>query len=396
LLSNYKKKYIYESKEINMRALVLGGAGAVCKETTRDLAEYSKYDEIVIADFNLEAATSLVKDIGDQRLTPLFFDAEEYGSMLKLFPTFDVVINGLPWKYDLPVTKACVEVGVNGLDVSTEEDQWSYDAQAKSKDMVFIPGVGATPGITNAMAKRAADQLDEVDDIQINFAAFRCPAPAPGLLITFLWEFHPKTESRVYYEDGEFIWVGPFEGLKTINFPGPIGEQEVCYIPHPETRTMPKTLGAKRVSVRGCFPPQAMRIGKVMLDWGLYSDEPVTIKGIETKPFDLMFDLLLQLPETKQTPLWAYGLVVDVFGKRDGRNVKITLWSEHPPQEEWGGSAAYYKNIAIPLSIGAQMITDGKVSARGVVAPESALDPGLFFAELEKRGIRVEETIEEL
>ncbi len=379
-----------------MRALVLGGAGAVCKETTRDLAEYSKYDEIVIADFNLEAATSLVKDIGDQRLTPLFFDAEEYGSMLKLFPAFDVVINGLPWKYDLPVTKACVEVGVNGLDVSTEEDQWSYDAQAKDRDMVFIPGVGATPGITNAMAKRAADQLDEVDDIQINFAAFRCPAPAPGLLITFLWEFHPKTESRVYYEDGEFIWVGPFEGLKTINFPGQIGEQEVCYIPHPETRTMPKTLGAKRVSVRGCFPPQAMRIGKVMLDWGLYSDEPVTIKGIETKPFDLMFDLLLQLPETKQTPLWAYGLVVDVFGKRDGRNVKITLWSEHPPQEEWGGSAAYYKNIAIPLSIGAQMITDGKVSARGVVAPESALDPGLFFAELEKRGIRVEETIEEL
>jgi saccharopine dehydrogenase (NAD+, L-lysine-forming) len=379
-----------------MRALVLGGAGAVCKETTRDLAEYSKYDEIVIADFNLEAATSLVKDIGDRRLTPLFFDAEEYGSMLKLFPTFDVVINGLPWKYDLPVTKACVEVGVNGLDVSTEEDQWSYDAQAKDRDMVFIPGVGATPGITNAMAKRAADQLDEVDDIQINFAAFRCPAPAPGLLITFLWEFHPKTESRVYYEDGEFIWVGPFEGLKTINFPGQIGEQEVCYIPHPETRTMPKTLGAKRVSVRGCFPPQAMRIGKVMLDWGLYSEEPVTIKGIETKPFDLMFDLLLQMPETKQTPLWAYGLVVDVFGKRAGRDVKITLWSEHPPQEEWGGSAAYYKNIAIPLSIGAQMITDGEVSARGVVAPESALDPGLFFAELEKRGIQVKETIEEL
>ncbi|MFC1922811.1 saccharopine dehydrogenase C-terminal domain-containing protein, partial [Chloroflexota bacterium] len=127
-----------------------------------------------------------------------------------------------------------------------------------------------------------------------------------------------------------------------------------------------------------------------------YSDEPVNIKGIETTPFDLMFDLLLQIPETKQTPLWAYGLVVDVFGKRAGRDVKITLWSEHPPQEEWGGSAAYYKNIAIPLSIGAQMITDGQVSARGVIAPESALDPGLLFAELEKRGIRVEETIEEL
>jgi saccharopine dehydrogenase-like NADP-dependent oxidoreductase len=379
-----------------MRALVLGGAGAVCKETTRDLAEYSEYDEIVVADFNIKAATELVDDIGDKRLTPLYFDAEDYGSMLKLFPGFDVVINGLPWKYDLPVTKACVEVGVSGLDVSTEEDQWSYDETAKGKDIVFVPGVGATPGITNAMAKRAADRMDEVDDIQINFAAFRCPAPAPGLLITFLWEFHPDTESRVYYEDGEFIWVGPFEGLKTVNFPGPIGEQEVCYIPHPETRTMPKSLGAKKVSVQGCFPPHAMRIGKVMLDWGLYSDEKVSIRGMEASPFDIMFDLLMEMPETKETPLWAYGLVVDVYGKSNGKKVKHTLWSTHPPQEEWGGSAAYYKNIAIPLSVGAQMITAGDVTAKGIVPPESALDPDLFFAELDKRGIKIEENFQEL
>jgi len=379
-----------------MRALVLGGAGAVCKETTRDLAQYSSYDEIVVADYNLQAATKLVEDIGDKRLTPLFFDAEDYGSMLKLFPAFDIVVNGLPWKYDLPVTKACVKTGVNGLDVSTEEDQWDYDDEAKGKDIVFVPGVGATPGITNAMAKQAANRMDEVDDIQINFAAFRSPAPAPGLLITFLWEFHPKTESRVYYENGEFIWTGPFEGLKMIQFPGQIGEQEVCYIPHPETRTMPKSLGAKKVSVRGCFPPRAMRIGKVMLDWGLYSDEAVTIKGIESTPFDIMFDLLLELPETKQTPTWAYGLVVDVFGKVGGKPVKDRLWSEHPPQEEWGGSAAYYKNIAIPLSIGASMITDGEVSARGIVPPESAYDPGRFFEELEKRGIKVNEEFEEL
>ena len=379
-----------------MRALVLGGAGAVCKETTRDLARYSSYDEIVIADFNLKAAKDLVNDIGDKRLKAQFFDAEDYGAMLKLFPAFDVVINGLPWKYDLPVTKACVEVGVNGLDVSTEEDQWSYDQAAKSKDIVFVPGVGATPGITNAMAKKAANRMDEVDDIQINFAAFRAPAPAPGLLITFLWEFHPDTESRLYYEDGEFIWAGPFEGLKTIKFPGQIGEQEVCYIPHPETRTMPKSLGAKKVSVRGCFPPMAMQIGKVMLEWGLYSDKKVNIKDIEASPFDIMFDLLLKVPETKQTPIWAYGLVVDVYGKVGGKPVKDRLWSEHPPQEEWGGSAAYYKNIAIPLSIGASMITDGEVTARGVVPPESAYDPERFFEELAKRGIMVKEEFEEL
>jgi lysine 6-dehydrogenase len=377
-----------------MKALVLGGAGAVCSETTRDLAATSDYAEIMVADYNLEAAEELIAEIGDPRLKAVFFDANDYDGMLKLFPGYDVVINGLPWKYDLPVTKACAVVGVNGLDVSTEEEQWDYDAMAKEKDTVFIPGVGATPGITNAMARRAADQMDEVDDIQINFAAFRCPAPAPGLLITFLWEFHPKTEGRVYYEDGEFHWVGPFKGLKMIDFPGEIGAQEVCYIPHPETRTMPKSLGARKVSVRGCFPPHAMRLAKTMLEAGLYSEEPITIKGLETNSLEMMHEILLTLPSTKETPLWAYGLVVDVFGKKDGKDVMIRLWSEHPPMAEWGGKAAYYKNIAIPLSIGAQMITRGDVEIRGVVPPETAIDPLIFFDELKQRGIVVKEELE--
>jgi saccharopine dehydrogenase-like NADP-dependent oxidoreductase len=151
-----------------MRVLVLGGAGAVCSETTRDLAAYSNFEEIVVADYNFEAAKALVEEIGDERLTPISFNAEDYNSMLELFPSFEVVVNGLPWKYDLAVTKACVEVGVNGLDVSTEEDQWDFDATAKAKDIIFIPGVGATPGITNVMARSGADQMDEVEEIQIN------------------------------------------------------------------------------------------------------------------------------------------------------------------------------------------------------------------------------------
>ena len=377
-----------------MKVLSLGGAGAVCQHATRDLAEHSDFDEIVIGDYDIAAAEALAAEIGDSRLKVLKVDAEDYGAMVELFRGFDVILNGLPWKYDLAVTKACVEAGVSGLDVSTEETQWSYDAAAKEKDIVFIPGVGATPGITNAMARWGADQLDEVDNIEINFAAFRCPAPSPGLLITFLWEFHPETEERLYYEGGEFHWVGPFEGLRTVSFPGPIGEQEVCYIPHPETRTMPETLGAKAVSVRGCFPPHAMALAKSMLKSGLYSEEPVTIKGVETNAFEMMYELLLAAPESKETPLRAYGLVVDVYGKQGGRDVQVKLWNRHPPMETWGGRAAYYKNIAIPLSIGAQMIGRGDVAVRGVVAPETALDPSIFFAELARRGIEIHERVE--
>jgi saccharopine dehydrogenase-like NADP-dependent oxidoreductase len=379
-----------------MKVLSLGGAGAVCQHATRDLCEFSDYDEIVIGDYDVRAAEDLASKIGDPRLRVLRVDAEDYDALVRTFSEFDVILNGLPWKYDLAVTKACVEAGVSGLDVSTEEDQWDYDSSAKEKGIVFIPGMGATPGITNAMARRGADQLDEVDDIQINFAAFRCPAPSPGLLITFLWEFHPKTEERLYYDNGEFVWTGPFEGTKVVNFPGPIGEQEVCYIPHPEVRTMPTSLGARSVSVRGCFPPHAMRLAKAMLESGLYNEERLAIRGIETTAFELMYEILLALPESKETPLWAYGLVVDVYGRREGRSLKISLWNRHPPQEEWGGRAAYYKNIAIPLSIGVQMISRGDVTGRGILPPETAIDPDIFFAELARRRIKIHQQVEEL
>ena len=73
----------------------------------------------MVADYNLETEYLIVKDIGDQHIKTMFFDANDYDSMIKLYPGYDVVVNGLPWKYDVPVTKACVEVGLNGLDVST-------------------------------------------------------------------------------------------------------------------------------------------------------------------------------------------------------------------------------------------------------------------------------------
>ena len=106
-----------------MKVLSLGGAGAVCQHATRDLAAFSDFDQIVVGDYNLAAAQALVAEIGDPRLSALKVDAEDYAGLVRTFRDFDVILNGLPWKYDLAVTRACVEAGVSGLDVSTEEDQ---------------------------------------------------------------------------------------------------------------------------------------------------------------------------------------------------------------------------------------------------------------------------------
>jgi saccharopine dehydrogenase-like NADP-dependent oxidoreductase len=381
-----------------MRALVLGGAGAVCKETTRDLATYSNFEEIVIGDSRLDAVQRLIATIGDRRLDAQFFDADDYDRMLQFFPQFDVVVNGLPFAYDYRVNKACAETGVNGLDLSSDDHQFSLHELAVSKDIIFVPGAGATPGITNMMVKRAAEILDRMDEVDIFFAAFRCLAPAPGLLQTTLWEFNPEEEDRneVFYQDGCWHPSPPLSGELTVRFHEQIGEQKAYYVPHDEVYTLPRSYPElHRVAVRGCFPPHVMEIMGALMRCGALTGREVMIAERSIPSIEAVRVLLADNPFSKENPVWGYGLVVEVKGRRAGRKVTCTFRSHHPPAAEWGGEAAYYKNVGIPLSIGAQLIAGGEVAVRGVHPPEIAFPTGPFFEALSKRGIIIEETIRE-
>ncbi len=381
-----------------MRALVLGGAGAVAKETTRDLSAFSSFDEIVVADGNVDAAQAIVEPLDDSRITVIGFDANDSHGMRDLFPGFDVVINGLPFKYDLIVNQMCVETGVNGLDLSSDDAQFAMHEEAKSKDMIFVPGVGATPGITNALAARGVSKLDRVDSVQISFAAFRCLAPAPGLLTTTIWEFDPDEPAReeTYFQDGTWVPAPPLSGERRVRFHSQIGEQPVYFVPHDEAFSLPASYPTlKHASVRGCFPPHVMNMMRTFKEAGMLGTAPLDALGGRA-PVELARELLLALPWSKENPVWAYGLVVEVEGEKDGQRTRLTYRTDHPPQDEWGGSSAYYKNVGIPLSIGGQLIAEGAVTVRGVLPPEVAMPSARFLDEIARRGITYEEEVESL
>ncbi len=128
---------------------------------------------------------------------------------------------------------------------------------------------------------------------------------------------------------------------------------------------------------------------------GLLSSHPVTIDGAQVPAIEATRALLAGSPFSTENPVWGYGLVVEVSGERRGRRVLCTYRSRHPPQDLWGGEAAYFKNVGVPLSIGAQLIAGGEAEGRGVLPPEQALPAGRFFEELARRGITIEETVVE-
>jgi lysine 6-dehydrogenase len=364
-------------------------------EATRDLATTSDFEEIVIADADLQRAQALASELGGGRVRAMQADASDEAALTESLRGFDVIANCTTYHFGLIVTRAAINARLNYIDLGglfNTPKQLELDEEAKQAGVTICLGSGATPGVTNLMAKSAADQLDQVEEVHIAFASFRSIAPSPGLLDTVLDEFSPGSR-RFFWQEGEFIEVPAFSGAKQVRFAEPVGEIETYYVPHSETHTIHRFIskGVRLVDVRGTWRPEIMRALRVFADLELTGRLATDINGqqISTKQF-LRAHILEHASDFGGDGEWAFLLNVEVLGQRDGRPARFEYTSRHPSRAEWG-TAATARMTGIPASIAAQKLARGEVNRQGVVAPEACFDPQSFFAELAKRGIIIEQ-----
>jgi saccharopine dehydrogenase-like NADP-dependent oxidoreductase len=193
--------------------------------------------------------------------------------------------------------------------------------------------------------------------------------------------------------------VQPFDGARTFEFSSPVGTQEVYYVPHSETHTLRRFIGKglRRVDVRGAWRPETMRALRFLLEYRLITNDVVTFDHttIRAKEF-LRAHLLQQFASGHDNDAgeWAFLLYVEVKGTRAGRTALRTYRTSHPGMEDWGRQATA-KMTGIPASIAAQLLAHNVARRTGVMAPEAIFEPAAFIAELARRGIRVEERVEE-
>lgn len=388
-----------------MRAVILGGCGSMGSEATRDLATTGDFDEITIADLNKEKAQALADSLnistGRAHMRAAYVDASDEDALVALIRGHDVVVNTMTYHFGLQATRAAIRAGISYLDLGglhNTPKQLALDHEARAAGVSIILGCGATPGVTNVLARRGADELDTVEAIHIAFASHRSIAPSPGLLDTILDEFSPEA-SRFYYEDGRLIEVQPFDGAQFITFQLPVGNQEVYFVPHSETHTLPRFIGKglRRVDVRGAWRPETMQALRLFLNYRLITSDAVLVNSTKLYAREFLRAHLLQVEangNARDEGDWAFLLYVEVKGTRAGREAYRRYRTSHPGMSDWGQQATA-KMTGIPVSIGAQLLAHGEVHDRGVMAPEAAFEPARFIAELARRGIRVEERIEE-
>jgi saccharopine dehydrogenase-like NADP-dependent oxidoreductase len=386
-----------------MKVLSLSGAGRICREAILDLVQFSDATRIAVADVNEGAGREVVEWLNDPRVDFVWVDARQRADAVSKMGGFDVVMDGTTIALNGLSTACIAEAGCHGINLNGFGEEDASDAVFKQHGKTCVPGFGMTPGTTQMMVMRAAAMLDTVEIIRVSHGAYRPMAFSASITETTAYEYDPKLPSRVVFEDGEFKQVLPFARPRDIPLPEPYGTATEYIIPHAETKTLAKNLarkGVRLIEVRGTWPQPNMQLIRALYDWGFMRNDKVMLDGAEFGIMEAIGAYLMQSREGRETKLYGYALHVEVEGTRGGKRRRHTLWHTHPPSDgsapDWAGLRAYTRNVAIPMSIGAQILGKGLVKTAGVITPEEAFDPETVFAELEKRQILIHSWIDEL
>ena len=371
-----------------MRALIIGGVGGMGQGVARDLVKQERVSDVILADLYPDQERLSAKLRESEKTTLVKMDVNDYDAMVTAFRDVDVVINtaGPFYKTAVPVAKAAVAAKVNYIDICDDYEgteilfNSEIDQLAKEAGITVLTGMGSDPGTNNVLVKWYADRLDQVDDIYLYWVV------SIAELAGAAWDhsLHMTLGKIPQYINGELVYVEGGTDVVAEKFLEPLGTCHVRYVGHPQPLTLPKYIkGVKNVIIKGALIPLWVdELIKEQKDTGFLNTEPMHIKGVEVRPYDMALKLWETIPVGRDNGPQSSGLKVIVKGTRNGDAVTYTA--------DMVGRMA--PGTGLPASIAALMMDAGDVAEKGVVAPEGCIDPDKFLAAFIARGARIHQT----
>ena len=356
----------------------------------RDLV-FSGVERVIVGDFNKVATEKLVERVkgGDTEVEGTYVNVNDKKNLIDAIVRSDLVINtvGPFYKYENTVVDATMEAGKDYVDICDDHDATLRVLErekeiAKGKSRILI-GMGWTPGITNVLARAGYDSLETTTDINIGWSG--SAADASGIAV-ISHVFHAVTGEVPMYLDGKLEYVPARQFKREIDFPDPISRLETYFVGHPEPITIPRYLkGVNNVTLRGALTPDWQNhLVSQFADIGLTEDKVVKVGNMEVSSRDFLASFVHQTMEQfKSGGVEVSGFWVEVIGQKDGKKTTI----------EFSGADKMQKLTGWSASIGAQDISRNKNLRPGLYAPEGAIDPPFFIAELKRRNISVKRTV---
>jgi len=378
--------------------IVLGGAGTIGRVVVRDLFESHPRNRILIADFNESAARELAKSFRSPRLAAGFADASRPEPLAELLRGHAVVVNCTQHDFNLRVMAAAIDACVHYLDLGGlfhwTRRQLKLDQAFRQAGLTAVLGMGCAPGITNIMARCAADRLDRIHSIKIRVAGASlaaktvsksAAAPAakksdePGLVFPYSAQTIVEELSlRPWvFARGRFRQVSPRTGWELADFGRPVGRQWVVRTRHSEVATLPVSLRAK--GVKQC-------------DFKVGFDQAFVRQVVKRLRAGWTMQDFAALPKPVGVPddYEVSRVIVEGWAGHGGDATPKTIVVDCHARgkREWRACAGDL-DTGCPASIVAQMVATGEITAHGVSPPELAVPLARFFEELEKRGLKI-------
>ncbi|MEV7929448.1 MULTISPECIES: saccharopine dehydrogenase NADP-binding domain-containing protein [unclassified Kitasatospora] len=390
-----------------MRVLALGGAGAMGRVAARVAARLPGVHELVIADRDPDAArrTAAALAGGPVPVRARQVDVTDGVQLHAALAKVDAVLNtvGPYYRFGLGVLRAAIRTGTHYLDIC---DDWEptvamleLDDEARAAGVRAVIGMGASPGVSNLLAVRAAARLDTLADL---YTAWPVDAGAEpddtsllgpdGAPLAAAVHWMQQISGTVAVVDGGRIVQRPPLRPVALDLPG--GHRGTAYtVGHPEPVTLHRSLrpggAAANLMVVTARTAAYLDVLRDDLDAGRLGNETAAVD--------------LDRPTLRRTlraaaraarfpgPGSLPGFFAAATGSRDGR--PVTVLARLTGAEALLGDMA--ESTGVPAALGLAQLLDGGVRAPGVHPPEAAIDAGRFFADLARHwpgvGVVVEE-----
>jgi len=350
----------------------------------RDLLEFAP-------DVAVTAADRLQVVIDDSRVQVMPLDVRDEDATARLLSGNDVCLNCVNYYFNVPVMRAALRARVAYADLGglyhVTLQQFALDEDFRRAGVSAVLGIGSTPGITNVIAGTLARGLDRVESIDVRVGCVDSrqngPLPVPYALDTVLDEF--ALEPMVF-RGGRAESVAPMSGAEPIDFPQPIGNAEAFHTLHSEIAMFPRSFPELReASFKVAFDADFTARMRFLVELGFASREKLH-SGVS--PRDVLLALAARQATDEGEPTDCDVLRVDLSGVKAGKLLRRRGEMTVRPHPNWRVPAGSL-DTGVPLSVVGQMLANRTISASGVLCPETAVPGELFFAELERRGLRV-------
>ncbi len=396
-----------------MKLLVIG-SGMMGSAAAFDMARTPQVDAVTLADSDSRRAREVAARVNritdDKKVRAVTLDASDQKAAAKLMRGHDAALSAVPYFLNLGLARAAVEARCHFADLggnnTVVRQELALSKKAEQRGVALAPDCGLSPGMASILGGELVRRLGgHADALRIYVGGLpEQPTPPFHYQLVFSVEglINEYVEPARILRKGKLVTIDPLTEPEDFHIAGfsPL----VAFHTSGGTSTLPETFQGR---VGECFEKTLRYPGHYDLlcelkDLGLFSSEKMKFGKAEISPRAMMSkifqgkfaskgpDVCIMRIEAHESVnrAGARGLL---GGRLKGRVAAFTMVDHYDPKTDM---SAMMRTTAFPASIVVQMLASGAMAKRGGVLQECDVPAEAFLEEVEKRGIRIEYTLE--